>query len=250
MNVIYFHICCINNWRDVVQKLLNNIHESNLYDNVDEIRCVVLGKDYDDKVLQDPKMKIIYRSDDTSLYEFKIMEILYHDSQKEDFNVLYIHSKGISDIRKDPKTQENIKDWVDMMIYYMIGKYDKCLDKLQDHDVVGVNLYTHAPVHFSGNFWWSKSSHIKTLGPLVDKSYNGPEFYITSKEGGKYFSLWNSNVWHYDVAYPAENYVGKIIENFQNNCDYCNKRMLKFIMLTSVISVFVFGLIVIFMMQK
>ncbi len=240
MNLIYFHICCINNWRDVVQKLFNKIHESALYDKIDEIRCVVLGKDYDDTIFQDPKIKIVYKDDDASVYEFKIMEIIYQDSQKEDFNMLYIHSKGVSHANKDQQIQANVNDWVDMMIYYLIDNHEKCLEKLQEYDAVGVNLLSVPAVHFSGNFWWSKSSHIKTLGPIVDRSYNGPEFYITSKKDGKYFSVWNSNVWHYGTPYPPEKYVGQIIENFQNShyihVDCYNKKIYNMLIFTSVLA--------------
>ena len=243
MNLIYFHICCINNWRDIVQKLFNKIHESGLYNKIDEIRCVVLGKDYDETMFQDPKIKIIYKSDDTSLYEFKIMELIYDDSQKEDFNVLYIHSKGISDVRKEAQVQANIRDWVDMMIYYLIDKHEKCLEKLQEYDAVGVNLISD-PVHFSGNFWWSKAGHIKTLGPIIDRSYNGPEFYITSKADGKYFSLWNSNVWHYGTPYPPEKYVGQIIENFGNGNDNSNYSQYILMILISIGMLTFIGLII------
>ena len=105
-------------------------------------------------------------------------------------------------------TAQNVKDWVDYMIYYNIIKWITCLEELKDCDVVGVNLQKY-PWHFSGNFWWSKSSHIKTLGVISDRSYNGPEFYITSKSG-TYVSLFNSNVNHYHEGYPYELYHNKV----------------------------------------
>lgn len=40
MNIyIYFHICCINNWKDVFNNLFNKIKDSGLYDIIKEIRC-------------------------------------------------------------------------------------------------------------------------------------------------------------------------------------------------------------------
>ena len=72
---IYFHICCINNWKTIVSNLLFKIKNSGLYNIVKEIRCVILG-DYDGS-LNDPKIKIIFQSPDTSLYEKVTINLLY-----------------------------------------------------------------------------------------------------------------------------------------------------------------------------
>ncbi len=204
---IYFHICCSNNWKEIFNKLLNNIKISGLYNNIDEIRCVILG-DINDNIFKDPKIKIIYNSFDTNIFEFKIMELIYEDSLKEEFNILYIHTKGIRHFNQ--YTENNVKDWVDFLIYYNIQKYKICQEYLSEYDVVGVNLQSYPCWHFSGNFWWSKSSHIKLLNKIKDISYNGPEFYITSKKNGKYLSLWNSNINHYDNRYNIDNYINKL----------------------------------------
>ena len=86
------------------------------------------------------------------------MELIYLDSLKEDFNVLYIHSKGVK--HYGTNIEKCVKDWVDMMIYYNIINYKICLNFLNDYDAVGVNLkLINCPCHYSGNFWWSKSSY-------------------------------------------------------------------------------------------
>ena len=86
------------------------------------------------------------------------------------------------------------------------------------YDIVGVNFCKHNP-HYSGNFWWSKSSHIKTLNKNIIKSYIDAEFWITSKTSNyKALSLFQSNVNHYEQSYPAENYIDKDfqIEIYEN----------------------------------
>ena len=40
---VYIHVCCINNWQDVFRNMLHQIHESGLYDKINEIRTVVIG---------------------------------------------------------------------------------------------------------------------------------------------------------------------------------------------------------------
>lgn len=199
--VIYFHICCANNWTQIFDELMNNIKMSGLYDTVDEIRCVVLG----DAAIRDPKIKVIYQTLDLSVYEFKIMELMYQDAIHEDFRVLYIHTKGITHY-----VSKNVTDWVKLLVYYNIINYEFCLQMLYQCDAVGVNLQNNPVWHFSGNFWWSTSRHIRTLGPITDFSYNGPEFYICSNDKGSYISLWNSNINHYESPYSMDNYVGKI----------------------------------------
>jgi hypothetical protein len=41
---IYIHVCCINNWKEIFNKLLFDIKESKLYDKVTKIRCNILTK--------------------------------------------------------------------------------------------------------------------------------------------------------------------------------------------------------------
>ena len=78
---------------------LRNIHyyEEGLYDIIKEIRCVVLGNIdiSQESFFKNDKIKVIYYSNDINLYEQKILSLLYEDSQKEDFYVLYLHSKGV-----------------------------------------------------------------------------------------------------------------------------------------------------------
>jgi hypothetical protein len=56
--------------------------------------------------------------------------------------------------------------------YFLIEKHDICLNLLNYYKCVGVNQQFYFDEgnkyrnHFSGNFWWSRSYHIKTL-PLI-----------------------------------------------------------------------------------
>ena len=108
--------------------------------------------------------------------------------------------------------------------------YDKCINELQNYDAVGVNLnlvpekYIHNATtqnfnnsyHYSGNFWWSKSSYIKKLTSKIGDKYLDPELWIGSNDRlpKKFLSLWQSNIDHYSTNYK------KII--YENNIDkYC-----------------------------
>ncbi len=213
--IIYFHICCINHWRDIVSNLLFKIKHSGLYDKVFEIRCTILGSHNNDPIFNDAKIKILYESNDMSLHEKCIINILYEDSKNDDFYVLYIHSKGVKHLNLG--TESNVYDWTDYMGHFNIYHHSKCIELLQDNDTVGVNLQiSHDyPLHYSGNFWWSKTSHIRNLKIITDNYYNSCEFWVTNHIG-KYVSLWNSNIHHYNNHYKFTEYENKeIIPIFQ-----------------------------------
>ena len=203
---IYFHICCLNNWRDIVINIFNKIRDSGLYNMVDEIRCCVLGNfNENDEIFQDNKVRILKTSENLKEFENFTVDRLLEDSKKESFYVLYLHSKGVTKPKSLP-----VQDWVDYMLYFNVESYLECLEYIKENDTVGVNLTKHPVVHYSGNFWWSKSDHIKNLN-VANKTYNGPEFWITSKKNKKYLSMFNSrcHCHHYRDRYLRDKYVNK-----------------------------------------
>jgi len=160
---IYIHICILNNWKDIVDRLYFKIKNSGLYNIIKEIRISILG-DYinnkDFEFFNDIKSKIIYQSTDISLHEKITINKLYEDCSNEDFYVLYLHSKGVEHFKENIK---NINDWVDYLSFLNIYKYDKCIGLLNNNsDTVGCNLQisNDYPLHYSGNFWWSKQNKV------------------------------------------------------------------------------------------
>jgi hypothetical protein len=206
---IFFHICFINNWVDVVNKLFDKIKSSGLYDKVDGIYCGVLGdkNNLSHPLFSDPKVNMLYHSENMTFFERPTLYYLHELSKKSDFNVLYIHSKGIQHNGTNPC----VEDWVDYLTYFNITRFQDCLKRLESSNVVGVNLQKeeYAEIyHFSGNFWWSKSSYIRKLNPNIDPSYTGPEYWITTGKDGMFSSLFNSYVNHYTDRFLPEQYVG------------------------------------------
>ena len=216
--VVYFHICCLNNWMDIVSKLLAEIRASGMYDVVIAIRCGVLcppenientTSTIDKFRKMYPKLEIIGITTDLSLYERYTLNALIRDTtcSEEDFLVCYIHSKGI----QFNGTNICVLDWVDYMTYFNIGNFRECLVKLvhDDYDCVGVNFTNFCATHYSGNFWWSRARHIRKLPNTIGPGYFDPEFWIASKqEGAKFCSLFNSNYTdHYINRFEAKRYV-------------------------------------------
>jgi hypothetical protein len=197
MNIyIYFHICCINNWKDVFNNLFNKIKDSGLYDIIKEIRCGILGNhEFYDPLFTDPKINIFGMSDNLNQYELFTLNKLYEDSKKEKFKVLYIHTKGV----RHNNQNINVNDWIEYLSYFNIEKYKRCIELLDEYDTVGVNLTKENPIHYSGNFWWSKSEYINKLEVCKFTCYNSPEFWLTERNIGIYYNLWSSNVNHYPL---------------------------------------------------
>jgi hypothetical protein len=90
-------------------------------------------------------------------------------------------------------------------------QFKECLEYLSLNDTVGVNLQDphFAKCHYGGNFWWSKSEYLRTLGPCIHEHYNSPEYWLCETKKGKYLGLWNSNCLHYTQEYPAYLYTGR-----------------------------------------
>lgn len=205
---IYIHVCCINNWKEIFQQLLFDIKESGLYEKITKIRCVVLKETYDDlDILRDDKIEILGISNNIQVYEQVTLNLLYEHSFVEDFNVLYIHTKGV----KHNNTNPCVTDWVKYLTYFNVYKHDLCLTLLRSCDSVGVNLQDNPSLHYSGNFWWSKSEYIQKLDRCVVTSYNSTEFWLTEKQLGNHVSLWTSNINHYNCRYEKEKYENKEI---------------------------------------
>ncbi len=204
-NYIYFHICCINNWIQTFEMLLSEVKRSGLYDKIDKIKCVLLTPTgVPDELFRDKKIELLGVFSDLKLYEQVTLHLLHEDAKNEenDFNVLYFHSKGVKHNNQNPC----IQDWVDLLTYFNIVKHEDCIKGLTEHDAVGINLTENPVLHYSGNFWWSKASHLRTLEKCTYESYNSPEFWVTSRPG-KYLNLWTSVVNHYKERYPSSLYI-------------------------------------------
>ena len=209
---IYMHICCINNYDDIVKNLINKIKHSGLYDIIDEIRCCILGNYNGLSCLaNDPKLVIHNTHNDVGLYEVFTINTLLEDSKKEEFNVLYIHSKGI----RHNNTSIPVNDWIKYLCYFNILQYKTCIELLKTNDTVGVNLQDEPCLHYSGNFWWATSSYLSKLDTCTNTHYNDPEFWLTRNKNGNYISLWNSGVNHYCSRYDEDIYANKPIEIIQ-----------------------------------
>ncbi len=107
-------------------------------------------------------------NDNTTITENVMMQHIYNDCLKEDFHLLYIHTKGITSVdnhlkKGNAQTFINYYYWRKFLEWGVIERWDDAVKMLDEHDIVGVNYFDQPSKHFSGNFWWANSSYIRTL---------------------------------------------------------------------------------------
>jgi len=192
---IFYHIYCNHNTVSVVSSQCMRIIFSGLYEKLNTVYCFLTGHEKEIAAVENllstfgDKFKVAAKGPgDTSYERFTLHKIHEHVQDTDKF--LYIHSKGVSDINhfsKKEAKKDHIYWWRTWMEYFLIGKFQHCLDQLNTHDIVGINYSEdHIGPHFSGNFWWSTGRYYKKLSPTVPVSsdsklhYNDPEKYIFS----------------------------------------------------------------------
>lgn len=222
---IYINVAITGSVNYVLADLINSIIRSGLYSACNQIFLILNGDIKNINLnLNLPKIKLIFENQDISKCEFPTLNKIWIDSQNEDMIVLYLHTKGVT----KPGNQM-IKDWTDYLMHFNILKWQDRFFELENNDCTGVNLggnsedikdnpstwgYGKAPLHYSGNFWWSTSSHIKKLPEpykwVPDSNYLKwrvmAEMWLCQIEDAKYNCAWKSNVNHYLDPYPKKIY--------------------------------------------
>lgn len=175
---IFFHICCLNNYIDVTNEIIDKIIESGLYDKSEKIFYCILGEANDlliERIKSLGKFELIYNSNNISDVEYPTLINLYDFCSKNDSYVLYIHTKGVS-LPYDKFRQL----WRKRLLQKVVQEYNICISHLNDgYDVSGcgwkevskgkpVNYCAGEYPHYSGNFWWANSDYIKKL-PDISK---------------------------------------------------------------------------------
>lgn len=209
--IIYFHICQQGQWKRSFTIIMNKIKESGLYDNVDEIRCGVVNESgilIPDDLLNDPKIKIIHVG---YSHEYERPTLLHMRNSNNDTKYLYCHTKGIRWFGTNK--ENNIIDWINLLVYWNIERWRDAALALDTYDTYGCNFYKKnncIPNHYSGNFFWVTSNHVKKLTTIIGSNYNDPEFWLFHTNlPYKYLNAYSSGLegmGHYEQLYPGHLY--------------------------------------------
>jgi hypothetical protein len=189
---VFYHIYCNKHTEAVVKDQAFRIVFSGLYNRVNAIKCFLAGDQESINRIKTllknigKKFEITKEGPGDTTYErFTLLDIPKHI--KPDDKFLYIHSKGVSELghfTKETPDYDKIFWWRTWMEYFLIKDFEKCLEALNSHDIVGVNYSTyHIGPHFSGNFWWTTGKYYLSLPKTIGPDYNDPEKYIFSGKG-------------------------------------------------------------------
>ena len=111
--------------------------------------------------------------------------------------------------------------WKNYMEYALIEYFDKCIDYLDQYDVVGVNLLEgdgkDVPKHFSGNFWWMNLRYYNQHIDHLKTDSHAVEFWAASQMGAKLKNICSSNINHYHAEFPEEIYKSLVDFSINKN---------------------------------
>lgn len=229
MNILYYHYYCTDLSYDILHCTLNEIKRSGLYDNLQTITINIVGendKDHLQKIENDllPSFNKLhltkYRSEKLQQYvstfsdleikqnhrlsigdhgmELDTLKYLYEHISSNNLkcNVLYLHGKGSVNTGLHKGKGLNRKEWREEMSKYIIQNWRKCVANLKTQPHDGTN-FSHD--HYSGNFWWATTKHIKSNQCPIDYAksnklskcklrqspYYSAEFWLLSQQTGE-----------------------------------------------------------------
>ena len=188
---VYF-ICCINHYLDVVKEQLKGL-EQGLINITTKLIIFITKYDKDscydlDNILNSYGDKFILIKTPDNLYEkYAINNYKKYITEKE-YYLYYFHTKGLTHPPNEPSSIFYSRRRI--LNYYTLLRYKINIKLLESYDAVGCSLHLYPKKHFSGNFWWSKSSYLQNL-ENIDHQYLAPEMYILSNNNCKYISLAN-----------------------------------------------------------
>lgn len=184
---VYF-ICCKGNYKKIIEEQLGSIKKSGLLEKTDELLCFICEFDIEVMRLFKPfKTKIKFITTKENLYEkFALQNFRHYINKKQPYYMYYFHTKGVSHSLEEKKYHEIRKN----LDYFILEKHEICIWWMEHgYDAVGTCLSLYPTLHFSGNFWWSKSEHLDQLPKEIRPTYYAPEMYICSHSNGKYISI-------------------------------------------------------------
>jgi len=233
-NYCFIHSCHTpEKGLSILQNLIQKIVASGLLEKLEKLFVLNVGIPIEHFSASD-KIQIINYSQDITLYENTSMNMIHDFSlNHKNANILYIHTKGILHQGDRLKC---VNDWINAMMYFLVEKYEKCIEFLNTYDAVGCNEqnevykgltgYNH---HFSGNFWWATSAYISTLSKVstsvpVDRHLS--EWWILSNPNVKSKCIYNSDTNHYETRHPRNMYAPtrvKMLCNWTSSEQLCKE---------------------------
>ena len=215
---VYF-ICCMKNYLDIVKEQLWILNKGLLANTT---RVIVFVTKYNkenckelDTILNYYDKFIVVKTEENLYEKYAINNYKQYINSFlkrakggcfEDYYLYYFHTKGLKD-KNDPLFNV-FSSRRQILNYYTLHQFTCNIKLLEYYDAVGCSLHKYPKKHFSGNFWWSKGSYVRTLKNVNDK-YLSPEMYILSNPSCKCISLSNNtnNILIQNYTFPDANTI-------------------------------------------
>ena len=224
-NAIFIHAAVLDKCKERLLQYLDVIYNSGLIDSSEYIFICFVGElpnsvDLDDiqKYNYRQNIHILNVSNNLQSYELPTLDYMYTFCRNSpDYNILYLHTKNVGKERN-----QCIEDQIEYMLHFNVTRWEECVNKLTEYQTCGVDLRDYPTLHYSGNFWWAKSTHINSLPSPTDfndlEKYPNPlnslrhnqEFWICyDKQVNLHNSFWDCGINCYERhlhLYPKEKY--------------------------------------------
>ena len=208
---IYYHIYAIDGVDTIIDEQLNLIKKHFDFPYTLNVGISIANDDT-------PITKILNKFDKVRDVrargnEFTTLDLIENDKDKfgESDYILYIHTKGASKL--DNPNYNNIKSWRELMNYFNIQKCKNVFNIFEktEYNTYGVLLGNAGRWKiYSGNFWWSKVSYLKTIkmDGVKKNRFNAEVDYIQNGIDWKPYSPYNrEGLNHYLIDFKKEEYA-------------------------------------------
>jgi len=203
----FIHSCHTDAGTDRLDLLFDTLEKQHMFKKLDIVVIQNCGLPLKEQKYKDrcPNLKIIQYSNQTNLFELPTLKLIsYFSKQFPNVKLLYLHTKGISYPKSDPKYIHST-DWINMMLYFLVNNSYNCLTLLDTNDTVGCNYNKNPSPHFSGNFWWAKTNYLAQLSTNTLINKMDAEWWVHTGNP-TYKSLHNSNINHFNESYSIDKY--------------------------------------------
>lgn len=201
----FIHCYIANHWRRIYDEILSMIPCEG-----SQVISVVSGTQIPDGMLN----PVLLTSEQCSQFEYPTLELLRNDcltEGNEKIDYYYLHLKGVT------RVSQPTEDWRKMMLHFLLRDVEANSILLDKYDALGCNFCGGVPkenigIHYSGNFWATRSKHVKKLATIAEMNGRygrlGAEFWIgSSKTQASYYEFHSSKINHYIRLYPSSEYL-------------------------------------------
>lgn len=222
MDLVSKSICFIHSTNmnihntEILERIVNYLKDRNIFDFLEFLVINNIGNEIDESFFKkiSDKIIVINYSKDVSLFEcVTIKQIISFSKIYNDYNVLYLHTKGVS-YSKTYIYNDGIVSWTNYMLYSLVDNLQRCVELLKCYDTVGCNFRNdngNIKKHYSGNFWWARTDYLKKLKCTDFNTKYDAEFCILS-QNPNYFNIYTLEHM-YETNYPLEVYKYNVISS-------------------------------------